>query len=239
MTDSFVDLTYRGLAVAKRVKLTQVRPSTGFVELATPMPVGTLVQISSTEEGVAFEALVQDSIEQVSGRDLAPGMTLRPRLDGNAVTWWKALVALPDVVKVEAAPVVGIVRSKRASNAGGIPELMDDGRNTAVQAAVDPAKLGVEPEPEKDTQVIPVMDVPIVDDGRATTAMDAVDLAALGLSVSGEIPIVKEVATGAESIASPALPGGAAAPNGGAELIDDDGDVKSGPAGSKKKKRRR
>ena len=36
-TESLVDLTYRGLAVAKRVKLTQVRPSTGYVEVPAPM----------------------------------------------------------------------------------------------------------------------------------------------------------------------------------------------------------
>jgi len=224
MSESFVDLTYRGLVLGKRVKLTQVRPSTGFLELPTPMPVGTPIGIAS-EDGTAFDAMVTESIEQVSGRDGVPGMTVRPRLDGDAVkSWWKAKVALPDVVKPEPAPVIGIVRSKRASNVGAVPELVDDGRNTAVQDAVDPAKLGVradtDAEPDPDTQVIPTLDVPIVDDGRSTIAMDAIDLAALGLdaSISGQIPIAKD------------------------DDGDDDskpGDSKSGPAGNGKKKRRR
>lgn len=223
MSESFVDLTYRGLVLGKRVKLTQVRPSSGYLELPAPMPVGTSIGIAS-EDGTTFEAFVTEAIEQISGREGVPGMTIRPRLDGAAVAWWKAKVALPDVVKPEAAPVIGIVRSKRASNAGAVPELVDDGRNTAVQAAVDPAKLDVrtdtDSEPDKDTQVIPTtLDVPIIDDGRSTIAMDAVDLAALGLdaSISGQIPLAKD------------------------DDGDDDskpGDSRSGPAGKKKRRRR-
>ena len=69
-----------------------------------------------------------------------------------------------------------------------MPELVDDGRNTAVQQAIDPDKL----ELDKDTQVIPVMDsnpaMPAIqDDGRSTIAMNAVDLAALGLESGGDI----------------------------------------------------
>lgn len=221
MSESFVDLTYRGLVLGNRVKLTQVRPSTGYLELPTPMPVGTSIAVTS--EGAAFDAMVIESIEQVSGRDGVPGMTVRPRLEGDAVTWWKARIALPDLVKPEAAPVIGIVRSKRASNVGAVPELVDDGRNTAVQQAIDPATLGVraetdqDQEPVKDTQVIPVMDPPIVDDGRRTIAMDAVDLAALGLdaSISGQIPVAKDD-----------------------EEDDDKSDPKSGPGGKKKRRRR-
>jgi hypothetical protein len=152
-------------------------------------------------------------------------MTVRPRLEGEATkTWWQTKVEAPDVVKVDAAPVINIVRSKRSSAMGGVPELVDDGRNTAVQDAIDPTKLGA--VADKDTQVIPVIEdappvrdsspslAPIVDDGKRTVAMDAVDLAALGLDAgkSGPIPVVK----------------------------DDDSDEpdKSGPSGGKKRKKR-
>ena len=43
VSESFVDLTYRGLPLGRRIKLTQVRPSSGYLELAAPMPVGTAI----------------------------------------------------------------------------------------------------------------------------------------------------------------------------------------------------
>jgi hypothetical protein len=221
MSESFVDLTYRGLALGRKVKLTQVRPSSGYLELAAPMPVGTSIGIAA-DDGTLFDAIVMDVREQAG--ELPIGMIVKPRLEVEAAkAWWKEKVDLPDVVKVEAAPPVGIVRSKRGSNAGAVPELMDDGRNTAVQAAVDPEKL------EKDTQVIPVMEsnptLPAIqDDGKRTIAMDAVDLAALGLdpaTSSGSIPTMKDEDEG----------------------DDDKGDdkpdgSKSGPTSRKKRRRR-
>jgi hypothetical protein len=195
MSESFVDLTYRGLALGRKVKLTQVRPSSGYLELAAPMPVGTSIGIAS-DDGTLFDATVTDVREQAG--DAPPGMTVRPRLEVDAAkAWWKAKVDLPDIVKVEAAPPVGIVRSKRGSNAGSVPELVDDGRNTAVQQAIDPDKLD---KLDRDTQVIPVMEsnptLPAIqDDGKRTIAMDAVDLAALGLdpaTSSGSIPVVSD-----------------------------------------------
>jgi hypothetical protein len=220
MSESFVDLTYRGLALGRKVKLTQVRPSSGYLELAAPMPVGTSIGIAA-EDGTLFDATVMDVREQAG--ELPIGMTVKPRLEVEAAkAWWKEKVDLPDVVKVEPAPPVGIVRSKRGSNAGAVPELMDDGRNTAVQQAIDPDKL----EPEKDTQLIPVMEsnptLPAIqDDGKRTIAMDAVDLAALGLdpaTSSGSIPTIKDEDDGDD---------------------DDKPDTsKSGPTSRKKRKRR-
>jgi len=221
MSESFVDLTYRGLTLGRKVKLTQVRPSSGILEHVAPMPVGTSIGIAS-DDGTLFDAVVSDVREQTG--DAAASMTVRPRLEVDAVkAWWKEKVDLPDLVKVEAAPPVGIVRSKRGSNAGAVPELMDDGRNTAVQQAIDPDKL----EPVKDTQVIPVMEsnptLPAIqDDGKRTIAMDAVDLAALGLdpaTSSGSIPTIKDEEEG--------------------EGEDDKPESsKSGPTGRKKRRRR-
>lgn len=234
----YVDLSYRGLSLGRRVKLTQIRPSTAYVEFVAPMPVGTSLGLT-TEDGTLLEATVTEVREQVANSDAIAGMTLRPRLEGEVAAWWKAKVELPDLVKADAAPPIGMVRPKRGSTSGGVPELMDDGRNTAVQDAIDPSKLEEAIDApveagEKDTQVIPVMalmavmDVPrdshpniaIIDDGKRTIAMDAVDLVALGLepmSASGPIPIITE------------------------HKIDDDDDgaLESGPAGAKKKRKRR
>lgn len=194
MSESFVDLTYRGLALGRRVKLTQVRPSSGYLELPTPMPVGTSIGIA-TDDGVVTSAIVTEIHEQVGGAEHVPGMLVTPALDGDAArAWWSERTTLPELAPVPApAPEVATVRPKRTS---AVPELIDDGRNTAAMAAVD----SPDAEP-RDTQQIdivtsgesqPDMQAPIVDDGKRTIAMAAVDLEALGLdpATTGNIPVM-------------------------------------------------
>lgn len=184
MNDSFVDLSYRGLALARRVKLTQVKPSTGYVEMPTPMPVGTHVAIA-TEDGVTIEAIVAEIHEQVGGATATPGMLVKPSLDGAGAQWWTARVSAPDAPDAPDAqdaeedlrttnPMVPttIITKREAA----VPEVVDDGQDTGVMDAIQ-------------------------DDGKATMMMDAVDLEALGLDPnarpSGEMtaigaPIVDE-----------------------------------------------
>src|SRR6185503_19484391 len=96
VNESFVDLTYRGLSLGRRIKLTQVRPSSGYLELSSPMPVGTQVAIA-TDDGVAFDATVAWIYEQVTGTDRAPGMVVIPELGADAAAaWWRSRVALPE-----------------------------------------------------------------------------------------------------------------------------------------------
>jgi hypothetical protein len=189
MSESFVDLTYRGLAVGRRVKLTQVRPSTAYLELPTPMPVGTAIGIAS-DDGLLTSAIVTEIHEQVGGSEHVPGMLVKPALDSDGVrSWWGARVTLPELTAMPPPiPTVSTVRPKRAS---AVPELVDDGRNTASMAAVG--------EEISDTQQIDIIEEvtapPIVDDGKRTIAMAAVDLEALGLdpsaSTTGSIPVMK------------------------------------------------
>lgn len=183
MSESFVDLTYRGLSLGRRVKLSNVRSTTGYVEMPAPMPVGTQIGIL-TDDTVALDAVVVEIHEQVAGSDKPPGMVLRPRLDGeSAKQWWQKRVTLPDADKRPSSPVIVaevaapppppvVVVGKRMTNPGlGVPELVDDGHDTGVMDAVDPS---------------------LQDDGKMTVAMDAVDLKALGLSTgSGEMPAAK------------------------------------------------
>jgi hypothetical protein len=96
VNESFVDLSYRGLSLGRRIKLTQVRPSSGYVELPSPMPVGTQIALT-TDDGVAFDATVAWIHEQVAGAERQPGMVVIPELGSDAAAaWWKARVALPD-----------------------------------------------------------------------------------------------------------------------------------------------
>src|SRR2546423_3505419 len=96
MIETFVDLTYRGLPLGRRVKLAQVRPTTAYLELASPMPVGTAIGIL-TDDTVALDAQVIE-VHEVASAEHAPGMIVRPKLVGEAAkAWWEARVALPEL----------------------------------------------------------------------------------------------------------------------------------------------
>jgi len=93
--ESLVDLTYRGIALGRAVKLTHVRPAGGFLELASAMPVGSELTVSA--DGVTFGATVTWVHELVTGSDRVPGMMIAPRLASDAASaWWQARVSLAD-----------------------------------------------------------------------------------------------------------------------------------------------
>ena len=192
MSESFVDLSYRGLSLGKRIKLTQVRPSTGFLEMPMPMPVGTTIGIA-TDEGLSLEATVAEVREHVTGAgDRLPGMVVRPKFDLDTVHgWWAQRVTLPEletpVPQADAGGKVTLV-GRRAD-----ATLVDDGRSTAVMTTIDDehvqptrttnpgfgALAADQQGIKRDTD--PAIELPIVDDGKRTMAMSAVELEALGL----------------------------------------------------------
>jgi hypothetical protein len=169
MIESFVDLTYRGLSLGRRVKLSQVRPSTGYLETPAPMPVGTLIQIA-TDEGVALDATVTGIHEQTGGSDKAPGMTVAPKLAGEASeAWWRARVAYPDEVK--AAPAVTRAPSKVTvrPRSHTTPEPL-----AAVDAEPAGGKTIAMPviiDPEQTTTDV----IPVIPEGKPTMIMPAAD----------------------------------------------------------------
>jgi hypothetical protein len=237
MSESFVDLSYRGLALGKRIKLTQVRPTAGYVELPAPMPVGTTIGIA-TEEGVLLEATVAEVHEQVTGGDRPPGMVVTPKLDADAArTWWTQRVSTEDRMPEADADGKVTVRSRRMSGQSSVPQVMDDGRNTAVMSSVDdslpPSASGELPmvPGEPTDPSLPRISAemaaqnPIVDDGKRTMMMNAIDLEALGLdpsSSSGSMPAARD------SGQMPAVDEDTGSGNGGSE----------GGKAKKKKKRR-
>ena len=175
MIESFVDLTYRGLSLGRRIKLSHVRPSTGYLETPAPMPVGTQLSIA-TDEGVTLQAAVTAVHEQTGGSEIVPGMTVAPKLVGEAIeSWWRARVAYPDETK--AAPAVARTSSKVTvrPRSHTIPESPPEG---VMAAAADPEPAGgktiamtaVVPEAGMITEVNPV-----IPDSKATSVMPAID----------------------------------------------------------------
>ncbi len=184
MTECFVDLTYRGLALGKRVKLTEVTPDSGYLELPAPMPVGTSISIL-TDDGLAFEASVTRVHEQVAGASVAPGMKISPSLtDDAAAAWWGARVS------VSSSPATGdaeIVISRRPTvTVRPRPHTIQTPPPAWTAQGNEPTGEATSPG-EADASVLAVAttgDHPVVDDGRRTTVMEAVDVSALDLSSS-------------------------------------------------------
>ncbi len=184
MSESVVDLTYRGLPLGRRIKLTEIRPSTGYLELPAPMPVGTRLAIA-TDEGPAIEAVVTGVHEQAAGAERAPGMRIAPALDdAAAASWWKERVALPELEPPAASPrprrVTVLPRTRTVESpppvhvAPATPPAAEPADPAAPAAGSD----GGTAEPEL---LAAEADPPIVDDGKKTVMMESIDLGALGL----------------------------------------------------------
>lgn len=190
MIESFVDLTYRGLSLGRRVKLTSVSAGTGYLETPAPMPVGTSIAIA-TDEGLTLVAVVRAVHEQVGGSEQVPGMLVAPGLDeAEHAAWWTARIA-PERPVAPPAPVEPPRTITVRPRSHTIPEplvmatLAEDaaGGRTVAMSVVIPDEL-VPAEPEQ---------------GGATQVMDAVDpelLAQLlgpgGGGVTDRMPTLRE-----------------------------------------------
>ena len=198
--ESFVDLAYRGLSLGRRVKLTQVRPSTGYLETPAPMPVGTMIAIS-TDDGHNLEAIVTAIHEQVGGSDKHPGMTVKPKLEGAIAAWWKERVALPE----EEPPPPA--RSKPLTVRPRTNTVVEDApAGASAPAAIKPTTTA--PMPTAAPAVDPAMaaalaaasqtvaraSAPVEEPGGRTTVMPAVDpetLEKLSRTSSEDIPVTR------------------------------------------------
>lgn len=200
MSEAFVDVSWRGLEVGKRVKLHAVHAADAYLDHGTPMPVGTVLSIR-TDEGLEIAATVVRVHEQVGGSTEVPGMQVVPReLAGEAQAWWAARVeasaAPPPPVVVQPPPVVvpepapapvpdpraeitsrptltmSTVELERAMAAAAAGNT--DASRTEVMAAV------TDPEAAVDGVVVTsASDDGLVDDGRRTTVMSAADISAV------------------------------------------------------------
>ena len=213
MIESFVDLTYRGLPLGRRIKLTQVRPASGYLEMPAPMPVGTHIALA-TDEGHTIDVVVAEIKEQVAGAETVPGMKIVPSLGADKVaSWWQARVALPaEPVKVEpreepvtlrprpatvpTAPPAEALHTPAAPNADMAAALRTvveanagiDTKRTTVMPAIDQEMLA---QLTRDTNIelFSKSEHPIVDDGNRTTVMTAIDPAMLGLDPGDSGPM--------------------------------------------------
>jgi hypothetical protein len=143
--ERFVDVSYRGLEVGRRIKLYEIGPSTGYLEHSAPLPVGATIELA-TDDGLRFAARVLRVHEQVAGADHAPGMRIGVReLDAAGQAWWGALVTRADFVadapppRQPVAPAAESAPPAAAESASGrattLADEDDDAAATNVMAA--------------------------------------------------------------------------------------------------------
>jgi len=233
--ESFVDLSYRGLSLGRRIKLTQVRPSSGYLEHPTPMPVGTAIAIS-TDDGIALDAVVTHVHEQVGGSDRVPGMTVKPALaDQKLTAWWAERVTLAEqepprrLERSRSVTVRPRTHTVPAPPPAGAIEDPAGTRTTSVMDVVDQDQLAQLTRPQDETLTGGAGDHPVIDDGKPTTVMAAVDPSELGLSSSGSMP--------ADAVEEEEDEGDASDP-GAPEGAGTEGDDKT-PKGSVKRRKKR
>lgn len=256
MTESFVDLGYRGVSLARRIKLAQVRPSAAYLETPAPMPVGSAITITG-DDGTTIEAVVTMIHEQVGGSTTTPGMAVKPTLAGAAAEWWQARVTLPEeepakprvIVDPVETPAPGVAQPRATAPMAAVtPE-------STLPAAVPPMPSASEQaqivsrnrsdsaapvpiiEPDDHSKRTSIMDAVSAeqlaaltavddDDGKKTEMMASVDLAALGLdnpaSSSGGIPVSSDASDESEPADRPSAT-----------------DVKSGPGGTVKRRKKK
>ena len=232
MIESFVDLTYRGIELARRVKLTAVTSGDCYLEVATPMPVGTEVAIS-TDERVHFTAQVSEIHEQIAGAAQAPGMRVVPTLlAADAQSWWSARLSMAvppagpapkNLAPVQTTPTQGMATVSEPAPAIDLARVASDSATT--------------PTPRRSAEILAQVEAEsltaaheIVDDGRRTVTMDAVDPALLEQLLNGDPTM------GAPAMGGPAM-GGPATQN-ESEPEPDSGHVANSGNETKKKPKR-
>lgn len=244
MLESLVDLTYRGISLSRRIKLTQVRRSSGYLELASPMPVGTELAIVA-DDGVSFGATVAWVNEQVTGSDRTPGMMIVPRLTAEAAaSWWQARVVLgdddaprPRLMRNRPVTVRPRTHTQSAPPSVGAPSSMSD--TPAILADLDArvaAAAGVGSRPRApsgsgattalDGELMRPGEHVVVDDGAQTLTMVAVDPATFEV----------DPGTSGSLSAQGALPDDGEDPG---DVAAADGPEQLPPPGNPKRKRRR
>jgi hypothetical protein len=102
-----VVVRYRGLEVAKGLTMEGVGPSTAFLPLEEPLPVGTMLELSN-DAGVSVSVSVLRVHERVGRGDGAVGVRVAASgLSGDAHAWWQELVSGVDPTIPELALAAG------------------------------------------------------------------------------------------------------------------------------------
>lgn len=195
-SEQFVNVSYRGIDVGAALKMIEFGPTTAYLELTTPMPVGTTLDVE-TDGGLTLRATVLRIQEQVAGAEMPPGMRVRAtELGAEASAWWKSAVTGTDPV---------------------IPEPRLQLAPTSAPAADPEPEPQPEPEPEPPASIREPQP-------RSTQIMDVSEIQA-AIAAGGDVADLAD-AVPTEMDAQPTDPVSAPGANGDPSQDDGQGDSK-------------
>jgi hypothetical protein len=186
MSDVFVDLRYRGLPLANRVRLTELAVRELYLEVPAPMPVGTVIAIDGDEPtAVGGDARVLEVFEQTAGSERPPGMRVRRLAADGAPRSAPAAAATASRSTVDdpgtAAP---------ATAAKEVTEVVAPPLPEALAAPVAPAQLAIEattgPEVAETTEVTEVMEAVAPPPTEEILAVDPGEISR-SIAIDGEV----------------------------------------------------
>jgi hypothetical protein len=241
--DAFVDVAYRGLDVGRRLKLRDVGPRTGYVEVGTPMPVGAPLTIQS-DRGHSITAVVIRVHEQVAGADMPPGMRVRvDAIEGEAAGWWQTLICrddpeIPEAERVIAPPEPAAIQAAVSSGEDSRSD-MPQARDTAVMNVDEVAAAVADAEREAAAARGGNGEAPEARSSGRTMVMSAVEIeqiTGLALGDQGDDPDAADAAGEADD---PTASGELAAQGDKGEPSGSNGDELQGRGTGKRRRRRR
>jgi len=182
MGDSFVDVTYRGLEVGRRLRMRDFTSDAAWVEAPSPMPVGTEVEVV-LDNGARFHATVSRVHEQVGGGERPPGMRVRPALAGDLRAWWDRMLvespappeALPRGRRTSAPPINAAANVAASVAAPVEPPVIVSPVITPPQAATPVAAVPVAMPHEETAPASDHSGPVVIDDAQNTAVMPVVD----------------------------------------------------------------
>lgn len=120
--ERFVDVTYLGIELGRRLRLDSGASGKAYLHFNAPMPIGTALTIA-TDEGLSIPARVLEVQEQVAGAERPPGMKIRAGdLTGDAKTWWIELAGETPLESESETPSLPEPAQKEPEAENGAPE---------------------------------------------------------------------------------------------------------------------
>lgn len=192
MGEAFIDLFYRGLSLGSRARMTHIDGRSAYVELPGPMPIGTALSIQV--DGLVIPARVIEIVEQTAGSERAPGMKVKPALEGEAERKWWASASGGELPVEEGRPAAKpVVEAKPAEAKPAVEAKPVEAKPAAVLVEDDaPA------EEVKRSEVSVLPEPPMVAEERprepspAASAHDTVEMQAMPEHLAAAIAASEE-----------------------------------------------